>query len=601
MIEFDVETAPHLQWYAGAHPFLYQFWTGEGEPVLLRPGTDDTLIQDWLRRDDGYRAHNSKFDLHMARAQGFELPPEDRWHDGMVKAHLMDERYSVALQARSCRLFPEDEEQIMAPTKAKDAWLAEERKRRQKEAKDSNEQFVPPNYSDIPSDIIEPYAIEDVIDTRRVGDVYDPAVAAIPELQSLYDLEMKVMGALFWMEDRGVPVERDSLVALEANLLPKLDSLEEKAIAIAEFDNFNPRSPKQIGEALERLDADIRFMSRSGKSKQLVTDEENLNACPHPLAETILDYRGTHKMWAMVRRMLHGDPTDELFPEPYMTGEDLLHPNFRQVGARHGRMSCSNPNFQQIPRDDLRLRYSVKARPGKKLVCVDLDGIELRVMAAFAGDGALKDMVRSGGDPHTYTARMVGLTGRRRAGGSFESPRDQGKRFNYLMGYGGGVTAVKKRFHKTSDEARAMIERYKKAYPEIAALGQRIEYTLEDRGYIKSPWGRRHRVYSARNAYREAYKFTNYLVSGTSADLFKEGTAKCHAQGVPLIAAVHDELIAEVDASDAEEAGHIMVEALTNHPRITEKVPITAEAQIVDRWSDAKKPGYVPDYLQEAS
>jgi hypothetical protein len=37
---------------------------------------------------------------------------------------------------------------------------------------------------------------------------------------------------------------------------------------------------------------------------------------------------------------------------------------------------------------------------------------------------------------------------------------------------------------------------------------------------------------------------------------------------------------------------------MTDFPEIQEKIPITAEAQIVDRWSDAKKPGYVPDHVK---
>jgi hypothetical protein len=32
---------------------------------------------------------------------------------------------------------------------------------------------------------------------------------------------------------------------------------------------------------------------------------------------------------------------------------------------------------------------------------------------------------------------------------------------------------------------------------------------------------------------------------------------------------------------------------------LSSKVPITAEAKIVDRWSQAKDPDYIPDYIKE--
>ena len=52
------------------------------------------------------------------------------------------------------------------------------------------------------------------------------------------------------------------------------------------------------------------------------------------------------------------------------------------------------------------------------------------------------------------------------------------------------------------------------------------------------------------------------------------------------------------DEADAEEVGRMMVEALTDHPQITQKVPISAEAKIVRRWSEAKDPEYVPEFAR---
>lgn len=598
MIEHDVETKA-LQWYAGGTVFLSQFLHPRGGVAMARHPRDQDLAEHHLTQDDGYRGWNYKFDLHGNRASGLPLPPEGKRHDGMVAAHIIDERYSVALQAKADKFnvpnaSPETERAV------KD-WLSKEKASRRKQAKDEGTEFVPPNYSDVPWHLMEPYAAHDVLAQREVCDVIYPQIERNPEYRALYEMEMNVLDTLFAAECRGIPFDREALVGLEGDLLPKLDEHHEECVRIADFKPFNPGSPQQVSKALDRLGADTRYMTRNADNDILTVDEENLNACNHPLAESILAYRSQHKMYAMVRRLLHGKPGDDKFPAPYLTSEDTVHPNFRQVGARTGRMSCSNPNFQQIHRDDLRLRYCVAARPGKKLVCVDLEGIELRLLAAFAGEGPLLELFRRGDDPHQFVADMIGLQDRRRASGAIESARSRGKKWNYLKNYGGGVRAIRKWFQVNQNEARDMKNRYEAAFPEVKGLENRILYALLDKGYIKTPWGRRHRVYNVETADREAYMFIAYLLQGTAGDLFKDAAVKVHKQGVPLIAFVHDEFIAEVDESDSEEAAHVMVEALTNHPVIDAKVPLTADVNIVDRWSQAKDKLWTPDYLKESS
>lgn len=590
MIEFDVETT-NLQWYGPTGELFLTSWKGmEEEVVMAHPG-DQSAIQAWLNRPLPYRAWNAKFDLHWLRDAGYELPPEDQWHDGMVLSHLMDANRSVALKARGEMLFGSQERDLEGQVKD---FLTEETKRRRSGAKDTGEEFVRPNYSDVPRNVMEPYAAQDVALQRRICDVYEKA---LPEdLKPVYELERGVLAALFWMEDRGVPIDRDAAIRLEAELANEHERLYTLAATIAGIDTFNPGSPKQIGEALERAGADLSRVTKT-RSGQYKTDAENLGAVDHPLAEAILDFRATQKMYAMVRGILHGPDDEDAFPDPYLAPDGRLHPNFRQVGARTGRMSCSNPNIQQWHRDDLRMRYMVQAGPGMKLVTADLDAIEMRVFAAYCGTGPLLKAIKDGEDMHVLAASRANLGDRERTGGAVESARQRGKGLNYSICYGAGERSLMKSLGLDQKNVRQVLDRYHRAFPEVKRLQRQIEFRLEDQGYIKSAWGRRFRV--ERNARREAYKFTNYLVQGTSADLLKDALVKVHKAGLPVIAAVHDELVLEVPEADAEEAAQTLVEALTDHPRITEKVPIEADAQIVDRWSDAKTPGYVPAYMED--
>ncbi len=611
---------------------------------VLRVGVDDDRIQHWLDHPYArYRAWNTKFDMAMLEQAGFKVPPAAfqeirtdeqgqehecwiyRWLDGMVEAQLADENTSWKLELRYQKLFGENDGTEAA---VKD-WLAAEKKRRKKASKDSVYQwledqglpqkrnrnpqippgldippelkYVPPTYKDVPPEIMTPYARADIVKTRRVGDWYSDKLP--PRLrEEVYPREMKVLAAAYDIERRGLPVEEamawrafeHSQEAFER----KLDRVRE----LAGNPNFNPGSPDQVAKALLKRDANIKFASKTktGKPK---TDEENLSAIPDELAAAILDWRGEDKMLNTYLRKMVMDTyeDDERVPRflvDTVDGIGRIHTNLNQVGARTRRFSSSNPNLQNWHRDDLRLRHLVQASPGKVLVAADMDAIEARVMAFYAGEGALREVFRDPDkDYHTYTAEQLGLTDYQRPGGSVETARQRGKRMNYLLGYNGGIRAISHWFHVDQAEARTMKERWYEAYPEMAQLNDDIEWRLADRGYIECLYGTRQRIRPGRFR-EESYKFLNYLVQGTVGEMFKIAVVRLFEAGVPLVGLYHDETLAEVPPEDAEETQRLMEWALTDFPEVTQYVPLDADSNVVSRWSFAKDPDYTPPYLE---
>src|SRR5262249_43390255 len=85
--------------------------------------------------------------------------------------------------------------------------------------------------------------------------------------------------------------------------------------------------------------------------------------------------------------------------------DSRVYPTWRQIGAASGRMSCSEPNLQQLPRGEHR--RCVVAPPGRVLVKADYSQIELRIAARISGDEALLQAYRRGDDLHARTARAV--------------------------------------------------------------------------------------------------------------------------------------------------------------------------------------------------
>lgn len=569
--------------------FSYQFFDGTDSEIIY---TDEDAwrerVQRWLDRSatEGLRAWNSAFDFHFAEEAGFTLPPEDKWYDGMLEAHAIDERRSVALKNVANSTLGEGADDLQKQVKG---FLNEEAARRRKVAHEEGLELVLPNFSDVPRPLMTEYGLEDVFLTRKVCDQMAPVLARTPDLQGIVDFEREVLAAKFAVEKRGFPVDEHGYRMLEIEIIENLERMSNTldalaAVGVEEGDEFefNPKAPKQVLAALKRRGANLEFVTNDSM------DKENLDTVDDDLARAILSFRAEFKaLSTYVRPYISRsyEASIRSFKESFITPQGRIHANYRQIGTRTGRMSCSDPNIQNQPRDDLRLRYNFKAEPGHKLVTCDLNSIEMAIFAMYAGEGRLLDAVKEGADLHTMTAELIGIRDRARAGGHVESARQRGKTYNFSVVYGGGARTIRKQLGCSQADAKLYRQRYNDVYPEVSRLQARIEWALEDRGFIKSAWGRRFRCNDPR---KEAYKFTNYLVQGTAADLLKASLIRLHKEGIPVVALVHDEIIAHVPEGDAEETKQAIIAALTEHPRITERVPLFAEGDIVNRWSDAK-------------
>lgn len=653
MIDFDVETTGFQPHSGSQYAFLYIFMGDDLEPVaypyvpaiFANANLDHHAdIQAWFDRGkvEGIRAHNAKFDRAFADSAGFDIPGDGMWHDSMLVAQTINERRSNALKSLAVELLGEgaDEDQ----KKVKD-FLTKERARRKAQAKEDGVELIEPNYSDVPMEIMEKYALEDVILTRKISDMMDITLINDPGLQRTVEFERQAMDALYAVEKRGIPARRDDYMALEVEVMENLERLEDRVIELAEegnwllfaktaagkkwskeegadglpyayeaedgtrfymhgapnLDDFNPNSSAQVHAALVARGADLSYMSvEDGK---LSMDADNLRAVDDELAAAILEFRAEKKVLSTYVQPMVGrsyETSVRSWKEPYVAPDGRIHATYRQVGARTGRMSCADPNMQNQPRDDLRLRYCIAADPGFKLVACDLSNIEMYLFAAFAGEGRMLDTIRNGGDLHTLTAEGLGFRDRRRPGGGYESARQQGKVFNFTKIYGGGLRSIKRYFRVSQDTAKLYNRRYSDLYPEIQRLNNKIESRLYQQGYVSDNVisGRRFRVEDVR---KEGYKVTNWLIQGTAAALLKEALIKLHNDGVPVVALVHDEIVAHVPEEQAEETKALIIRRMTENEAINGIVPLKAEGDIIDRWSQAKDPDFVPNFAKAAA
>jgi DNA polymerase I-like protein with 3'-5' exonuclease and polymerase domains len=76
----------------------------------------------------------------------------------------------------------------------------------------------------------------------------------------------------------------------------------------------------------------------------------------------------------------------------------IIHPSFLQHGTKSGRYASRNPNFQNLPRDDKRIKSCIIARPGKSFVGADYSQLEPRVFSYYSNDTRLLASFQSADD-----------------------------------------------------------------------------------------------------------------------------------------------------------------------------------------------------------
>lgn len=561
-ITFDVETT-------GLDPRadelkLVCFAKGPHKDSLRHP-EDKERIQKWLEHDCYYFAHNSCFDWAFLEHNGYTLPPEDKWRDTQLIAHLIGYRLPGATKLdKLAKDFVKKEllpPQILEPEERVKQWLTRERNKATREGWDYY-----PQKGHAPFNLLEPYCIADVETTQTVGHVCGGELEIQLEepeegmrQSDILNLEHRVLPAIYHTQRRGAPIDIEAArrfqVGVKKNYKKYLDKLRE----MSGDDEFNPNATRQIETVLRMHgNVDVDKFPKTPKSGAVKLDADTLEAIrdDDPFVNQLLSFREEKKMV---------EYADALFK---FSHDGRLYGTFRQVGTGTGRMSSGEPNLQNLPKDE-RVRSIFRAVGNMVLVGADYDNMELRMLASLAPGGGIEKALRDGIDLHQKAADDVGgLT------------RQQGKTLNYSITYGAGITKLSLKLGCSKDEAKDILDRWYEAFPEVAELKAKIKHDLETQRYIKTIHGRRHYIDVNRH-----YVALNYLIQGSCADVFKLAAARLHEEGLPAILYVHDEIVLEVHEDKSRDAQQrlqtILEEAGGEHGMV-------AEANVGKKWSEIK-------------
>lgn len=297
----------------------------------------------------------------------------------------------------------------------------------------------------------------------------------------------------------------------------------------------------------------------------------------HPLVKALADYRSYAKS---LSTFLHPLPS-QIHP---VTGR--LHPKYGQIGAWSGRMSCGNPNIQQIPRSH-EFRSCFVAPPGRKLVLADYSQIELRVAAQYSGDSRMRNAYRKGEDLHTLTASALTNTPVEQV---TKAQRQAAKAVNfgliYSMGAGGLAQYASQSYgvDMTLEEAKHFRDTFFQLYPGISWWHHDLQANHPTEG--RTLTGRKF-LYSQNTGLAG---FSNTPVQGTAADILKHalGLLAKHLRGTDrkIVGIVHDEILLEVAEHEAQECAVLLKSVMeTAASDILLDIPCVADAKIADSWA----------------
>ena len=415
-------------------------------------------------------------------------------------------------------------------------------------------------------------------------EVFRPKLEALGMHTLYYDIELPLCPVLAEMEHTGFLVDREALYDFGRSLTDRIAALQASIWELAGGE-FNILSPKQLGEVLfEKLSLPAGKKTKTGWSTNVDVLEKLRDK--HPIAGMVLEYRELTK--------LKSTYADGLLKT--IAPDGRIHTTFQMTVTDTGRLSSREPNLQNIPiRRELGagVRRMFVAGPGNVLVDADYSQIELRLLAHMSQDETMIAAFLAGEDIHAVTASQVfGVP----LSDVTPAMRSRAKAVNFGIVYGISAFSLAQDIGVFQSEAKAYIDTYMEKYHGVRAYMQTAIETAREQGYAATMYGRRRYLPELSSSNFNLRSFgervaRNMPIQGTAADVMKLAMIrvwtrlKAELPEARLLLQVHDELIVECPAAQAEAAAAILREEMEHTADCS--VPLTADAGVGASWADA--------------
>jgi len=513
--------------------------------------------------------HNIKYDILILRQQGIEISPVS--FDSMVASYLLNSgSRGHGLDNQAFEVFGYTMQPITDLIG----------KGRQQISMDL-----------VPLDKLSWYACEDADYTYRLCRHFRPELEEKNMLDLMQKIEIPLIPVLATLEQNGVKIDTEILSTMSHEVGRKLTSIERKIYDFAGT-TFNINSPLQLKEILfERLKISTEGISRTKTGYSTAASELEKMKDKHEMVPLLIEYRELAKLRSTYL---------EALPKLVNQKTGRIHTSFNQTITATGRLSSSDPNFQNIPirtEEGRKIRKAFIAEKGKKIVAADYSQIELRIIASLANDEKMIESFRRGEDIHRRTAADIHSIP---LDDVTKQQRYEAKEVNFGILYGMGAWGLASRQGMSRERARAFIEKYFFAHQEIQEYLATTISLAHEQEYVETLFGRRRylpEINASIPQVRAAAErmAVNMPVQGTAADLMKIAMINVQKKlntvspKTRMILQVHDELVFEVPKKDIDTVVAFIVKEMNS--AYTLKVPIVTDVAVGQNWGSLKEFG----------
>lgn len=458
--------------------------------------------------------HNAKFDITVMENEGFKINP--KWYDTMLISHMVNENeYSFALKHLGRKYISDDADDEQKVIKKLVGLMG--------------------SWEALPPLIMGKYAVKDVYLTWHLFMLKWRELVE-DELEKLWPEEREFSGVLSRIEARGIPINPDRAKELAWQSQLGIEKIKSEL-------DFDPASADQVAKKLfYPAPAGLGYLpTEFGKRKTKnwpkgipKSGSPLLEKFDHPVVKQVLDYRG----YVKAKSTWFDGFVDVLWDD------GRVHPTYRQHGTVTTRLSCADPNMQQLPRtghDGIKSQVKSMLNPpeGKGIWEFDYSQMEYRLSVCYGKDEHALEAYNSGTDFHTLTSELLAID------------RDSAKMVNFLILYGGGAGTLSYKLGISWKEADNIISSFWTQYPGILRASEHAESLALHNGWVPLWNGRRRRLRGS----DEARKAFNSVIQGGGAQIIKKAMISIDKKypEINMIAQVHDSIWVEAPVGDIEE------------------------------------------------
>lgn len=500
--------------------------------------------------------HNIKFDMHVMSRIGINIMTKDLF-DTMVASFLIDENTSNGLKENSQYYFGYGQSHFTDMTKL----VPNEVKK----------QFGLKSNSRVTFDLVliddgAVYAIDDAFCTWSLYLVFLDLLAIEKMEKIMFSHYVPFLRTLYDMEERGAVIDIKHLKEMETSIQEDMENLTFQLYDLAGVE-FNIGSNQQLNELLFGYVPEKK--AEKGYTSELLENTFGLKpvsatatGSPQVNADSLiklsrLSYKNKRKAEGVkfCTVLLEYKKLAKLYSafiegmQAQIYDDGKVHPSFNITGAITGRLSCSEPNLQQLPKAEEEDKYQIRSLfigseyfadengdfvcdadnvnteedceqyevKRKKIVAGDFSNLEMRVLAHFSEDKNLLEMFANDSDTHGSTAvNMFELDCKpEEVKKKYPHLRQAAKVINFLLNYGGGAFTLYnnlkndpynpidlgdksylEKYHvkKGEEVAQIYIDKYFETYSGVAQMSKDFKRFAHKHGYIQTLLRRKRRL-----------------------------------------------------------------------------------------------------------